>query len=202
MHARFLCMFRPPPPPYIGAHDLNQMFQGWVLLLYIGIKHLVGLRYAGYGLLHRPKYACSVQLCTLLSHTAILGLPPAPPIEVLDASQSFQGRAYAIYVGSKHLVGFRYACGRLLHGHENSILPFKWPFYPLHQTPICMLPPAAHIEVHEPKPSYRVIIMLSIAAWNFWLGSNRLARGLCICSKLTPIWTKHVLMCEGVVETI
>ena len=121
--------------------------------LYIGIKHLVGFRYAGCGLLHRPKDACLVQLRTLLSPTAILGLPPAPPIEVLDASQSFQGRAYALYVGSKHLVGFRYACGRLLHGHENSILPFKWPFYPLHQTPICMPPVAAHIEVHEPKPS-------------------------------------------------
>ena len=37
--------------------------------------------------------------------TAILGLPPAPPIEVFDANQSFQGRVYALDVGSNTWLG-------------------------------------------------------------------------------------------------
>ena len=95
----------------------------------IGLEHLVGFKYVGWGLLHRPKDGNLVQLRTLfvqLHQIAILGLPPAPPIEVSDANQSFQGRVHALNVGSKHLVGFRYACGWLLHRRENSLLALLW----------------------------------------------------------------------------
>ena len=126
--ARFLCTkghFWAGATAATAASDPNQSFQGRVWTPDSGWKHLVGFKYAGWGLLHRPKDGSLLQLRTLfvhLSQAAILGPPPAPPIEIFDANQSFQGRVYALDVGSKHLVGFRYACGRLLHRRENSLL--------------------------------------------------------------------------------
>ena len=58
-------------------------------------KHLVGFKHVGWGLLHRPKDGSLLQLRTLfvhLSQTTSLGPPPAPPVGVFDATQSFQGR--------------------------------------------------------------------------------------------------------------
>ena len=126
--ARFLCTkghFGAAATAATATSDPNQSFQGRVWTLDSGWKHLVGFKYAGWWLLHRPKDGSLLQLRTLfvhLSQTAILGAPPAPPIGVSDANQSFQGRVYALDVGSKHLVGFRYARGRLLHGRQNRLL--------------------------------------------------------------------------------
>ena len=126
--ARFLCTkghFGAAATAATAASDPNQSFQGRVWTLDSGWKHLVGFKYAGWWSLHRPKDGSLLQLRTLfvhLSQTAILGAPPAPPIGVSDANQSFQGRVYALDVGSKHLVGFRYARGRLLHGRQNRLL--------------------------------------------------------------------------------
>ena len=48
-----------------AASDPNQSFQGRVWTLDSGWKHLVGFKYAGWGLLHRPKDGSLLQLRTL-----------------------------------------------------------------------------------------------------------------------------------------
>ena len=53
---------------------------------------------------------------------AMLGLPPAPPIKLLDRNQTSQGQIHTLDVGSKHLIGFRYAGGWLLHRPKDGSL--------------------------------------------------------------------------------
>ena len=60
-----------------------------------------------------------------LARKPILGPPPAPPIEVFDLNQSFQGRVYALDIGLKHLVGFEYVGWGLLHSPQNGSLAKK-----------------------------------------------------------------------------
>ena len=52
-----------------AASNPNQSFQGRVWALESGWKHLVGFKYAGWGLLHRPKDGSLVQLRTPFVHS-------------------------------------------------------------------------------------------------------------------------------------
>ena len=98
------------------------------------------------------------------------------PTTVYNVEYMHWTRAENIWLSPKSLVG-GYHIG-------SKMAVFKWPLYPLCQTPMCMPPPAAHIEAHEPNQVRAVMFMLSIASWNFWLGPSRLVRGTCIGSKL------------------
>ena len=130
--ARFLCILRaqkailgPPPPPPPSPLTPTKVFkveyshQTLVENTWLGSNMLVGGCYIG------PKMAiwcsCARFLCTLRP-TAVLGLPPAPPIEVSDANQSFQGRVQSLDVGSKLLVGFKYVGGGVLNRPQNGNL--------------------------------------------------------------------------------
>ena len=58
-----------------------------------------------------------------------------------------------------------------------------------HFTPYAMTPYVCRhrrriLRSMTPNRVRGVMFMLSIASWNFWLGSNRLVRGICIGSKL------------------
>ena len=69
--ARFLCTkghFGAAAAATTAASDPNQSFQGRLWTLDSGWKHLVGFKYAGWGLLHRPKDGTLLQLRTLFWH--------------------------------------------------------------------------------------------------------------------------------------
>ena len=51
-----------------AASDPNQSFQGRVWTLDSGWKHLVGFKYAGWWLLHRPKDGSLLHLRSLFVH--------------------------------------------------------------------------------------------------------------------------------------
>ena len=90
---------------------------------------------------------CTRFLC-ILSPKALLGLPPAPPIEVSDVNQSFQGRVYSLDVGSKHLVGFKYVGGGLLNTpQKGSLVHMRTIFVHFRQVP------QPHPKVGDPNHS-------------------------------------------------
>ena len=65
----------------------------------------------------------------------------------------------------------------------------RWQFLNGHFTPYARPPCVCRRRrrILRPMSSNQVtalLFMLSIASWNFWLGSNRLVRGTCIGSKL------------------
>ena len=66
--ARFLCTKGHFGAAATAASDPNQSFQGRVWTLDSGWKHLVGFKYAGWRLLHRPKDGSLLQLRTLFVH--------------------------------------------------------------------------------------------------------------------------------------
>ena len=67
------------------------------------------------------------------------------PTTVYNVEYMHWLRVENIWLSLKSLVG-GYHIG-------SKMAVFKWPLYPLCQTPMCMPPAAAHIEAHEPKPS-------------------------------------------------
>jgi hypothetical protein len=74
--ARFLCTkghFGAAATAATATSDPNQSFQGRVWTLDSGWKHLVGFKYAGWRLLHRPKDGSLLQLRTLFVHFKLDG---------------------------------------------------------------------------------------------------------------------------------
>ena len=67
------------------------------------------------------------------------------PTKVFKVDYSRYTLVQNTLLGSDMLVGGCYMGPKIGH--------FKLPFYPLCHDPICMPPPAAHIEAHEPKSS-------------------------------------------------
>ena len=90
------------------------------------------------------RCTCARFLCTFgRCHSPTPRL--ATPTTVYNVEYMHWARAENIWLGPKSLVG-GYHIGL-------KMVVFKWPLYPLCQTPVWMPPPAAHIEAHEPKPS-------------------------------------------------
>ena len=118
------------------------------------------------------------------AQTPILAPPPPPLIKVFDAHHGFQCRVHAPYVHLKHLVGFRYACGLVPQGHENSLLALdsSWalrPFWARRQRRISrfLMP----INVFKIDYSHYMLVQYT------WLGSYMLVGG-CYIGRKMAVW--------------